>query len=425
MESLGYRPRIQDAWRSPADQLEAYRQGYSQVMYGFHNVTATNGIREALAADILDDNRPLTAQTDFMLRLTAAAEKNGLTTGIRWGLSDTYVQAINAAITTQNWSAPVHVGWDPLHVEATGLTIPQAKAGIRPPMPGDPDDGTPPGEGETVPNEPTPLPKRRYKVDEVDTPNTTDYELSGALRPATLLPVPYFSQLGPGADEHSNDCGPACAVMLLSAYQKCTLTPNEFYARFGIQGDLYLSVNQLRNAMSSVGLLTDFKANLSISDLFGALASGKPLIVLLRYKTLVDAGLTEKTFQGPHFAVVVGIDCKYIYIHDPLYTNPLAGEAHAYPLTVFWQAWKDVASDPNIPNPERSAIIPTTGIGFQMTRQVRVTIPTLNVRSGPGLNNPVLGTVKKDNILQVTREMSGWGEIGFNQWVLLAYTAPA
>jgi uncharacterized protein YgiM (DUF1202 family) len=89
---------------------------------------------------------------------------------------------------------------------------------------------------------------------------------------------------------------------------------------------------------------------------------------------------------------------------------------------VFWKAWKEVASDPAIPNPERSAIIPAAGIGFQMTRKVRVNITILNVRSGPGLNNPLVGTVKKGEILEISREMTGWGEIGFNRWISLVYT---
>jgi hypothetical protein len=146
---------------------------------------------------------------------------------------------------------------------------------------------------------------------------------------------------------------------------------------------------------------------------------------LIRYKTLIEAGLTEKSFQGPHFAVVVGLDPKYIYIHDPLYTDPLVGEAHPYPIDTFWQAWKDVASDPSFPNPGRSAIISTTGLGFKVMRRVKVNISSLNVRSGPALNTPVVRVVKKGEILDVSREVNGWGEIGLNEWIKLSYTVEA
>ena len=419
MESAGYRPRIQEAWRSAEDQLRAYNAGTSKVKFGFHNVTATNGSKEALAADIIDDNRPFNTKTDFMLHLTAAAERNGLTSGIRWGLTDTQSKAIDDAIAAKTWTVPIHVGWDPLHVEVKGLTINEAFEGKRPDR-----------QSDTTPTENTEetsaqAPKRRFKVEELATGKAVEYSLGNALRPVTLLPVPYVSQLSEGAEAHSNDCGAACAVMLMRAYQKSSITPNEFYTQFNIPGDPYLSAIQIRNALGSVGILSDFRAGLSIPDLFNLMASGKPVIVLVRYKVLFEAGLTEKSFQGPHFAVVVGVDPKYIYIHDPLYTDPLVGEAHPYPLETFWQAWKEVAADPSFPNPERSALIPIMGIGFRVSRIVKVMTASLNVRSGPALTANVVGSVKKGDLLPVSREVNGWGEIGPNRWIKLSYTVAA
>jgi len=421
MEAAGYRPRIQDAWRSADDQLKAYNTGTSKVRYGFHNVTASNGTKESLAVDVLDDNLPLGAKTDYMLHLAAAAEHQELTTGIRWGLSDAYSKAIDNAIAIQAWKTPIHVGWDPLHVEATGVPIDEAKHGKRPYTATDEGGSTPPDDS-TTPHE---TPKRKFRVEDADTGAISEYSLGNALRPVTLLPVPYVSQLGTGADLHSNDCGAASAVMLLRAYQKVSLTPNDFYTQFNISGDPYLSVTQLQRALNTMGLLNEFHSGLSIQDLFSLIASGKPAIVLIRYKVLYEAGLTEKTFQGPHFAVVVGLDPKYIYIHDPLYTDPTVGEAHPYPIDIFWKAWKEVALDPSFPNPERSAIVPAAGIGFQVSHKVKVNISSLNVRSGPGLNMSVAGTVKKGEVYAISREMNGWGEIGLNKWIKLQFTISA
>lgn len=267
----------------------------------------------------------------------------------------------------------------------------------------------------------TPL-RRRFKVQEMETGAVQEYQLGNPLRPVTLLSVPYISQLGTDADAHANDCGAACAAMLLAAYQKLSITPNEFYTQFNIPGDPYLSVTQIRNAMTRLGLLTDFRAGLSIPDLFNLVATGKPAVVLIRYKVLYEAGLTEKSYQGPHFAVVVGLDPKFIYLHDPLYTNPVVGEAHAYPLEIFWQAWKAAATDPSFPNPERSAIIPLAGIGFQVDRVVKVNTSSLNVRSAPALTASIVGSVKKGDMLPISREINGWGEIGTGQWIKLSYT---
>lgn len=84
--TMGEWPRIQDAWRSPADQLKAFNAGHSKLKFGFHNVTGPNGEKESLAVDLLDDNSPLEMGTKQLLKPAFASERNGLATGIRWGL---------------------------------------------------------------------------------------------------------------------------------------------------------------------------------------------------------------------------------------------------------------------------------------------------------------------------------------------------
>jgi len=420
MEKAGYRPRIQTAWRSPADQLDAYKNGTSQVQFGFHNVTSPMGVKEALAADVWDDDLLDKVKVDFMLHLAAAAETQGLTTGVRWDLADEDSVLIDIALQNKNWDAKIRVGWDPLHVEVTGITLAEAREGRRPDVAptNPPVEPEPPAGNSQI--------KRRFRVLNLDTSEIDDYNnWTTAFKPVTLLPVPYVTQLGEGADAHKNDCGAACATMFLRAYTDTTMTPDEFYTTFNIQGDPYLSVVTIRNAMSKQGVLTSFKAGLTMADLFNTFATGKPAIVLIRYKALEDLGLTEKHYEGPHFAVAVGMDTKYIYLHDPLYTNVSDGEAHPYPLDAFWKAWKEVAMDANFPNPERSAIIPAVGIGYHMERAVVINTPTLNVRLGPGLGSKIVGTVKKGQMVKVTREMNGWGEIGTDQWIYLSYTLPA
>ena len=420
LELAGYRPRIQAAWRSQADQMDAYRRGASKVQFGFHNVTGLGGTKEALAVDILDDDRPTTLNVDFALHLADAAEAIGLTTGIRWDLSDDSSVLIDIALRNKHWDAKINVGWDPYHVEPVGVTIAEAKSGKRPEF----TQTSPPVEPE--PQVEPSQSKKHFRVQDVDTNETVEYNnWSTAFKPVTLLPVPYVSQLGAGAETHKNDCGAASAIMLLRAYTNTNMTPDEFYVKFNIAGDPYLSVPALRDAMGKLGVLTSFKTGLTMADLFNMLATGKPVIVLIRYKILEDAGLTEKHFEGPHFAVAVGMDSRYIYLHDPLYTKVSDGEAHAYPLDLFWKAWMDVALNPQFPNPARSAIIPAVGLGYHMERSVKVNIPILNVRSGPGLANAVVGSLKGRQVVKVTREVNGWGMIDTDRWILLTHTLPA
>lgn len=132
LEASQLRPRIQDAWRSPADQKKAYESGHSKLLYGFHNVTGTNGAPEALAVDLLDDDNPLNPRKPYLLQLAAAAEEAGLITGIRWGVPAKLVPGIDAAVASKDWSAPVKVGWDPTHVQPINITVAEAKAGGRP-----------------------------------------------------------------------------------------------------------------------------------------------------------------------------------------------------------------------------------------------------------------------------------------------------
>jgi hypothetical protein len=133
LESKGIRPRIQDAWRSPADQLKAYNDGNSKVKFSFHNVTSADGKQEALAVDMLDDDTPTNASKSYLLQLAAAAEEAGLVTGIRWGVPTVkMVKAIDDAIAAGKWDAHVKIGWDPTHIQPTGITIAEAKSGKRP-----------------------------------------------------------------------------------------------------------------------------------------------------------------------------------------------------------------------------------------------------------------------------------------------------
>ncbi len=133
LEAKGIRPRIQDAWRSIADQKIAFDTGHAKVLFGFHNVTAPNGKDpEALAVDMLDDDSPLSLSKSYLLQLAAAAEAAELITGIRWGVPTKLIGAIDAAIASKDWDAKVKIGWDPSHIQPTDITIAQAKAGKRP-----------------------------------------------------------------------------------------------------------------------------------------------------------------------------------------------------------------------------------------------------------------------------------------------------
>ncbi len=132
LEAMGVRPRIQDAYRSPADQLIAFNSGHSKLKFGFHNVTGPNNEKESLAVDMLDDDNPVNLSKIYLLKLAFVSENNGLITGIRWGVPSKLITAIDAAIAAQDFNANVKIGWDPSHIQPVGITVTEAKNGKRP-----------------------------------------------------------------------------------------------------------------------------------------------------------------------------------------------------------------------------------------------------------------------------------------------------
>ena len=133
METLGFRPRIQDAHRTIEDQLKAFNNGFSDVKFGFHNVTGATGKPESLAVDVLDDDHPLAPPRKYVITLASVAQKRQLHSGIFFRLKTAAERkALQDAIDSLDSDLKIRIGFDPTHLEPTGLTIAQAKAGVRP-----------------------------------------------------------------------------------------------------------------------------------------------------------------------------------------------------------------------------------------------------------------------------------------------------
>lgn len=132
LEGSGFRPRIQAAHRTIADQRAAYLAGNSKLLYGFHNVTAPDGKPEALAVDLLDDDEPLNPSKSYLVFLAHHCLGRELNTGIYWGLPTTISKGLAAAVAACDQTYSGKVGWDPTHVETLHVTVAEAKAGKRP-----------------------------------------------------------------------------------------------------------------------------------------------------------------------------------------------------------------------------------------------------------------------------------------------------
>ncbi len=131
MEKEGFRPRIQGAHRTIADQKIAHDTGHSHVLFGFHNVTSKDGKPESLAVDLLDDDHPdETVSRKYLITLASLAQTHALHSGIFFDCPDKV--ALQKAIDNLDFDIHIKMGFDPTHLEPTGITIAQAAAGQRP-----------------------------------------------------------------------------------------------------------------------------------------------------------------------------------------------------------------------------------------------------------------------------------------------------
>jgi hypothetical protein len=132
LENQGQR-RVIDVgvWRSPAEQLEKFKHGFSKVKYGYHCATTKDGKPDSLAADIVDANKFWNASREFWLRLGASALAHNLGRGGFFGLPKNMKDTLRAELKHKNFNSPAKLGWDAAHVETTRVTIAEAKAGKR------------------------------------------------------------------------------------------------------------------------------------------------------------------------------------------------------------------------------------------------------------------------------------------------------
>jgi hypothetical protein len=228
---------------------------------------------------------------------------------------------------------------------------------------------------------------------------------------ASILPVPYISQLGAGTDQFI-DTGAAAGAMLVQAYIGLSIPPSEFYQQAGQFGDVPLSFAQISNTLIARGLPVELRSGLKLADLCYILFSGRPVITLVDHAILQAAGLTPEKFAGPHFMVVVGMDVEQAFVHDPL-RKDASGQAVGIPWLIFYQAWSQAQDY------ERSILVPR----LQLVRRVRVSANLLNVHAQPSANALLVGTVGLGELFEITTQTNGWGKIGEDRWISLSYTA--
>jgi hypothetical protein len=171
-------------------------------------------------------------------------------------------------------------------------------------------------------------------------------------RSAMNLPIPYRSQWDPDASAFASDCGPACVAMVLDFYgQHVDINQLSLEAgmstvkRYTLPGDL-IHITETR------GVNLKRKLNCNLNDLVAEVTvCRRPVIVLIHYGDLGTLR-QDKSFSGPHWALVVGIDDRSVIIHDPDWKEERRQEGAnlIVPRVTFEHAWADCNLDKNQPN---------------------------------------------------------------------------
>jgi hypothetical protein len=252
----------------------------------------------------------------------------------------------------------------------------------------------------------------RQVVDSVIGVTAPPEPLSSGMQPS-ILPVPYFPQAGDEAGPSTIDSGAAAGVMLVRAYGNESITPADFYNQTGPGADNPLSFTQIMNALGVNAVAVELRSNLKLADLSLILFSGRPVIAPIKQAVLQQAGLTPVAFDGAYYVVVVGMDVKQVYIHDPG-RQDTSGQAKGVSWLTFYQAWTQAEGY------ERAVLVPHQ----QLVRRVRITADVLDVYGQPGGADAIsVGKVSLGELFEVTKPKSGWGKIGDDRWINLSSTA--
>lgn len=246
--------------------------------------------------------------------------------------------------------------------------------------------------------------------------------------------VPYIPQVGIGADGQHNDCGAASDAMLIQFFKVPCPTVDELYKEVSPNGDYYLSYGNLFKLLDTRGIDADYDVLVSNGELYEYLTRGAPVIALIHYGSL--STIRPNSFKGAHFVVVIGMDMKYVYIHDPL-NNISSGECVQIPIALWNDAWQTTDGD----NPQRSCLIPNKTISPVV---LKIVYPSekdgCSIRSVPGVTSSgrlyyvaydsTFTKVSSRMLIYEIREVArngvleNWGRIhpSEEKWVCLTYT---
>ena len=218
------------------------------------------------------------------------------------------------------------------------------------------------------------------------------------------------SQIGIGANEHHNDCGLACCSMDLLAAKDIFVQVDEWYKMDGWGApslDVGTTSYQLSLALGLFGVRSYRGNALTIGDIHVYIDKGLPVIPLVDYKVLSDAGLTYYKGDFLHWFVVMGYDKDNVIVLDP-YRPEAVGLKIIIPNQIFLNSYKN----------SFLALVDSIEGGTSPVEYNGTVIPAgLNVRATPitnGILGNYVGTIYQGNRVYIDRNTitsAKWGNV--------------
>lgn len=131
-----------------------------------------------------------------------------------------------------------------------------------------------------------------------------------------IASVPYKSQEDSDAHHYRNDCGPACAAMVLEWAGKGPVTIDALSGETSLAAqDNGLSCGAVVALLARNGVTARLNTVSTLFDVFAEIMAGRPVIALIGYAAIKER---ENQRDGAgHFVVVVGYDDTRVYLNDP------------------------------------------------------------------------------------------------------------
>ena len=147
------------------------------------------------------------------------------------------------------------------------------------------------------------------------------------VKTAVQIDIPHLPQYGSGADARSNDCGAACAAMIVNGFSGTHLRVDDFAVQFQTRPNQNMTFGDIITAIRAYNVRAEHVRPMMADGIENAIRQGLPGVALVHYPLMP---YHARSFDGYHFIVIYGVRDA----GDLLYRDPLAPDGK---LTVVAQ----------------------------------------------------------------------------------------